>query len=85
MKANYIIKADVDGFPLVIQDIGPWDKHLSVTNDVETVIIDLHKRGLIGNGRPLYYIDSEGQMDEIQYDENKDFVGFRILTDLQDF
>lgn len=79
-RSNYIIKADVDGFPLVIQDVGPWDQYVSVTNNVENVVKELFDRGLLSRDRPLYYVDSEGSMDEILI-EDKQFIGFRILPE----
>ena len=33
---------------LVIKDLGPWDEHLSITNDAENVVSLLHIRLKIG-------------------------------------
>lgn len=75
--ANYII--DRDDFamrdPLVIQDIGPWNKHLTVTNDAEHVVADLVASGRLPEGRRLLYYDSNGELDEILV-ENGKFAGF---------
>lgn len=72
-RANYrILKAEVD--VIVIEDLGPWDKHLTITNDAEQVVKDL----AIGlNGRKLYYYDSDGMMDELLVKDGK-FAGFKV-------
>ena len=77
-NAQYLIVRDVLNYPLIIQDVGPWDEHLTVTNDVEQVIKDLVKQGLLPAGRRLLYYGSEGPgIDEILI-ENYKFAGFRI-------
>ena len=58
---------------LVIRDLGPWDIHLSVTNDAENVVEDLAIRL---KGRRLFYIDSEGDKDELKVDHSGKFIGF---------
>lgn len=58
---------------LLIRDVGPWEFHQSVTNGAEIVVEAL--RGELGDRR-LYYIDSEGQTDELKV-ENGSFAGFR--------
>ncbi len=46
-KPSYeIVGDDVPGMPLVIRDLGPWDRHPSVTNAVEEVV-----KGLVESGR----------------------------------
>jgi hypothetical protein len=57
---------------IVIQDLGPWDVHLTITNDAENVV-----KALVPylDKRRLYYIDSEGEMDELLVEDGK-FVGF---------
>ncbi len=39
--ARYQIIEDLPGKPLLINDLGPWDEHLSVTNDAENVAAEL--------------------------------------------
>ena len=75
-RARYEIAEDIPGQPLVIRDLGPWDKHPSVTNDVEAVIEDLVSNGQLEAGRRLFYYDSAGEKDEILVDGGS-FVGFR--------
>ena len=58
---------------LVIRDDDAGGR--SVTNDAEAVVSFLLKEGLIEPGRRLFYIDSEGQLDEMLFDK-RGFVGF---------
>lgn len=60
---------------LVIRDLGPWEKHLTVTNDVESVVQKLVAQGLLKPGMQLLYYDSEGELDEIKVVDGK-FAGF---------
>ncbi|MEN6560886.1 MAG: hypothetical protein ABFD52_08945 [Acidobacteriota bacterium] len=60
---------------VVIRDIGPWDEHPSVTNDVEAVVQELVAEGHLREGQQLYYFDSDGQLDEILVKDGR-FLGF---------
>jgi hypothetical protein len=62
-------------FPLEIQDVGPWDRHPTVTNDAEWVVADLARKGLLPEGRRLFYLNSDGQRDELLHADGR-FVGF---------
>lgn len=62
--------------PLVIRDIGPWDRYRTVTNDAEAVVEALVKAGRLPEGRRLLYFDSEGDLDEIIVKNGK-FAGFK--------
>ena len=75
--ANYCMVEDdlLQEEPLVIQDVGPWDKYPTITNDVEWVVAQLIGDGQLPAGRRLIYIDSEGYRDEILI-ENGKFAGF---------
>lgn len=61
--------------PLVIRDIGPWDKYMTVTNAAETVVGELVDRGALPPGRRLFYYDSEGQQDELVVKDGR-FAGY---------
>ncbi len=74
-QANYIVQRDVAGSPLVIRDVGPWHEHPTVTNDIEGVVRRLTAEGRLPRGRRLFYIDSDGQMDEAEHDGER-FVRF---------
>jgi hypothetical protein len=75
--AAYVILEDdlLSEEPLVIKDVGPWDRFATVTNDVEAVVEQLVANGDLPDGRRLFYIDSEGRKDEILV-ENGRFAGF---------
>jgi len=74
MKPNYEIVGEHDHHVLII-DVGPWDKHKTVTNGVEEVIAELLPTL---NGRHLAYIDSNGDLAEILIKDGK-FNGFLPL------
>lgn len=57
---------------IVIRDVGPWDQHLSVTNDAERVVAELAEWL---NGRRLFYYDSDNALDEIVITDGR-FAGF---------
>ena len=71
--ANFVIVEDdfLQRQPLVIRDIGPWDRDLSVTNDAENVVARLAADGRLPKGRRLFYYDSDGQLDELVHDNGK--------------
>ncbi len=71
-KANYAIVELTDEFVL-LRDIGPHDKYMTITNAAEEVVAEI--ASLLGNRR-LEYIDSEGERDQIIVKDGK-FAGFR--------
>ena len=75
LPANFV-HVRADQWQLVIRDVGPWDKHFTVTNDVENVVKRLAKEGHLPPARRLFYYDSEGQFDEILV-LGGEFVGFK--------
>jgi len=70
--ANFSIVQETVGY-ILIRDEGPWDQHLTVTNDAEGVVIRLQSRL---NGRRLFCIDSYGETDELKVDNMGRFGGF---------
>lgn len=74
-RSNYrIVSESADA--IEIEDVGPWDKHLTVTNDAETVVEELFKKGKLPPGTVLTYVDSGGQRDQIMHDGKGKFMGF---------
>jgi len=59
----------------VIRDLGPWNEHLTVTNDVEWVVKQLFATHALLAGQRLFYYDSDGRLDEILVKDGK-FVAF---------
>ena len=76
-EAQYIIVQDdhLKEKPLVIKDIGPWNRHLTVTNDAENVVQRLERQGHLPVSRRLLYYDSEGELSEILVRDDF-FAGF---------
>lgn len=77
---------------LLIEDVGPHDRHPTVTNDAARVVEMLAggipvgpNRALAGllQNRRLYYVDSSGNVDEILHQGGR-FVGFRTGADPND-
>lgn len=79
-QANYEIVEDTPA-RIVLRDLGPWDKYMTVTNAAESVIEELARRlGGIGDRRVFYY-DSEGTLDELLVKDNV-FAGFKYCPAL---
>ena len=76
-KSAYIIAQDdfLRREPLIIRDVGPWDRFMTVTNNAEAVVEELRADGMLPDGRRLLYFDSEGKLDEILIRDGK-FAGF---------
>jgi hypothetical protein len=75
--ANFIITESLQD-RIVIKDIGPWDKHPTVTNDAEWVVSQLVDADFPGPERSrLFYYDSEGHLDELLIQDGK-FAGFKV-------
>ena len=81
-EAQYIIVQDdhLKEKPLVIKDIGPWNRHLTVTNDAENVVQRLERQGHLPVSRRLFYYDSEGELSEILVRDGF-FAGFALYRD----
>lgn len=79
-KPNYKIIKDHPGEPLVIQDIGPWDKYLTITNGAEEVVEKLFKQGYLPENRRLFYYDSDGELDELVHDKGT-FIRFAPIRE----
>ena len=60
---------------LLIQDVGPWDVHLTVTNGAEMVIEDLLRAGHLNNRSEVEYIDTDGEHDLLLVRDDK-FAGY---------
>lgn len=60
---------------VIIEDLGPWSGHPTVTNDAEWVVSSL---AFELRGRRLWYFDSEGNLDELLIERGK-FVAFAAV------
>jgi hypothetical protein len=61
-----------DSRGLILTDVGPHDMFPTITNDAEAVVADV--AGEL-NGRRLFYVDTEGRVDELLVAGGK-FAGF---------
>lgn len=66
--------------PLVLRDVGPWDRFPTVTNDAEGVVLHYFNAGKLPEGRRLLYYDSEGQLTELKHEAGV-FKGFAPATE----
>jgi len=62
----------------VFDEFDPAHPTMTVTNDVEHVIQDLAKQGLLEDGKRVIYRDTTGTWDEIVVKDGR-FVTFRHL------
>lgn len=65
-EAKFTVES-FDPAQIIIRDVGPWDKHLSVTNDAEGVIARLDPAPM----QRVFYYDSEGHLDELVHRDGK--------------
>ena len=79
-KANYIVRERTEE-RIVLEDIGPWDRYMTITNAAETVIAEIERDYGIGTRKVLYY-DSDGELTELLV-ENGRFAGFAPVHSLQ--
>jgi len=68
--ANFGIVSETED-RIILQDVGPWDKHFTITNDAENVVEKLLPRL---KGRRLLYYDSEGELTELVIKDGKFFT-----------
>ena len=72
-KANYLIEV-LTAERIVLRDVGPWDKYMTITNAADTVIEEVEQQIGIGNRR-VFYTDSEGEWTELLVEGGR-FAGF---------
>jgi hypothetical protein len=58
---------------ILLEDVGPWDRYLTITNDAENVIRDLSP--ILAPGQRVLYRDSEGILTELKHKDGV-FTGF---------
>ena len=70
--ARFSVAVDQEN-EITIQDNN--DGARTITNDAENVVAFLFQRGLIKNGKRLYYYDTDDTLSELQHHDGK-FTGF---------
>lgn len=74
-RSSYtILEDESNAETLVIRDDGPWNLYMTVTNNAENVVAELHASGKLA-GRRLFYYDSDGNRDRLLHN-NGVFAGF---------
>ena len=68
---------------MLLQDIGPWDEHPTITNDAENVVALLVRDEILQPSQRLFYYDSENELTEILMQDGK-FAGFRHPADIEE-
>ena len=76
MRAQFEIVVETPE-SLTIRDTGGL-RSMSITNDAEAVVDSLLQSGRLRQGMRLEYYDSNGDLDEIVFDQNG-FVAFHVL------
>lgn len=76
-RSNYKV-IEITASHILLKDIGPWDQHLSITNDAENVVADMtpHLETMDGRRRRLLYLDSEGVATELKVGSDGMFQTF---------
>lgn len=73
-RANYAIVSNTPEV-LTLQDIGPWNQYMTITNAAEDVVEELSRTGMLKEGQRLLYYDSENDLTELKHRDGK-FAGF---------
>ena len=69
-KSNFVLVRHEPEKFVLIEDVGPWDQFMSVTNDAENVVIEMAKHYALDRIK-LFYIDSEGVTSELKTKDGK--------------
>ena len=81
--ANFRVVFQTKAFVL-IEDLGPYDKFLTITNAAEKVVRYLVSNGKLQAGQRLFYLDSEKNMEEIEFDVLDGFQRFNFIDTMKD-
>lgn len=73
-RANYQVLDTTPG-AVLLRDVGPWDKYMTVTNAAEEVVEELAGSGILEDCQRLLYYDSENELTELKHKDGK-FTGF---------
>lgn len=78
--ANFSIVSRTDHY-VRLQDLGPWDEYLTITNAAEWVIDQLHHYHDIKD-KQVFYMDSDNKTSTLLHDNEGNFIGHSPRTDL---
>ena len=71
-----LVAAETSARVLTIRDLGPHDRHKTITNDAEYLVRVLSHRGVLEAGRRLCYYDTQGELAELVHDGRGRFLRF---------
>jgi len=74
-KPVWHIEEDTAEHILIVDDYNDKNPSLTVTNGAEYVLEELYQNGLL-KGKRLFYKDTSGEIDEIQYEYPCRFLKF---------
>ncbi|MDD5511923.1 MAG: hypothetical protein PHI12_14120 [Dehalococcoidales bacterium] len=77
-KAHWAL-ISIDEKRIVIDDVGPWDRFMSITNAAENTVEELDRIYGIGDRRVFYY-DSDNELTELKIKNGK-FIDFGPATE----
>lgn len=66
---------------ILIEDVGPWEHHTTVTNGAELVVGQLIASGKLQKHQRMFYIDSDRMFGEMLFDIVNGFAGFEMPKD----
>jgi hypothetical protein len=69
-RANYQV-VETTPEAVVLRDIGPWNKFMTITNAAEEVVEELADRGILKDGQRLFYYDSENELTELVHKDGQ--------------
>lgn len=72
-KANYRMVGNTPEL-IILQDVGPWDRYMTITNAAEILVAEIEEVYGIGNRQLLYY-DSDDELTELLVKDGR-FAGF---------
>ncbi len=72
-RTNYTI-AENSSERIILRDVGPWHRFMTITNAADSVIAELDREHGIGT-RKVFYYDSEGELTELLVKDGR-FAGF---------
>ena len=77
MKANFKIEESNNTYVLIRDLCSEQNPSMSITNDAESVVDFLWHKNLLGKQTRIFYIDTEGRVDELLHHYRK-FDGFKF-------
>lgn len=75
LRAHFEVIKHTNNY-ILIEDLANTSGTMTVTNDAEEVISRLIDSGYVNYSTRVFYIDTEGRVDELEHN-GKEFIGFK--------